>query len=73
MDDLSDRDHEKEVMAAHIECPQPEGLTNDEKLDRTPEERRLEKRVLWKIDLIALTLISIMYFLASLVSLKFQS
>lgn len=43
------------------------GLPAPERLPLTPEEMRAEKRLVWKIDILALPMISLMYFLASLV------
>lgn len=43
------------------------GLAAHEPVHLTPEEARLERRLVRKIDLLALPMICLMYFLASLV------
>ena len=54
----------------HIENPekQPSGLTPHLETTKTAEEIRAEKRVVMKIDLMILPLLSLSLFLASLVS-----
>lgn len=45
----------------------PNGLLMHEDVQLSPEETRAERRLVWKIDLIILPLLSLMYFLAALV------
>jgi hypothetical protein len=52
-----------------IETVKFSGLPADERVSLTPGEARAEKRLVRKIDLLALPMISLMYFLASLVGL----
>lgn len=51
----------------HVEDKYVSGIAKHADLARTPEESRLEKRFVRKIDFIILPLLTSMYFLASLV------
>ncbi len=64
-------------MAAHrensfLQDKSTSGFAEHQEVPKTPEEIREDRRLLWKIDLIILPLVSVMYFLASLVSLPFK-
>ena len=43
------------------------GLNDHVGLQQTPEEAKAERRFVWKIDLIILPIISVVYFLAQMV------
>lgn len=66
----------KEMEIAHCEAASDgtasettsNGLKMHEAVELSPEEKRAERRLVWKIDLIVLPLLSLMYFLASMVS-----
>lgn len=66
----------KEMGAAHYEAPgdasaigeNGNGITMHEEVELSPEEKRAERKLLWKLDLTLLPLLSLMYFLASMVS-----
>lgn len=55
--------HEERVAS------KPSGLLMHEDVQLSPDEKRAERRLVWKIDLIILPLLSLMYFLAALVCL----
>jgi hypothetical protein len=61
--------HEKHAAPRmeEVETVKLSGLPANERVSLTPGEARAERRVVWKIDLLALPMISLMYFLASLV------
>lgn len=67
----------KEMGAAHCEAPGDDpalgpdgnGIKMHEEVELSPEEKRAERKLVWKLDLILLPLLSLMYFLASMVSL----
>lgn len=58
-----------EERATHEEqVPEkPNGLLMHEEVQLSQDEIRAERRLVWKIDLIILPLLSLMYFLASMV------
>lgn len=56
-------EHTTNEEAAH----KPNGLLIHEQVQLSPHEMRAERRLVWKIDLIILPLLSLMYFLASMV------
>lgn len=55
------------------DAKQHNGLAQHVNIERTPEEIAAEKRFLRKCDMLILPLLSIMYFLASLVRISFEN
>ncbi len=73
---MSQMEVQKEMGAAHYEAPcegqaigkDGNGIKMHEEVELSPEEKRAERKLLWKLDLTLLPLLSLMYFLASMVS-----
>ena len=57
--------HEEDVAR------KPNGLLMHEQVQLSQDEMRAERRLVWKADLLILPLLSLMYFLASMVSFFF--
>jgi hypothetical protein len=59
--------HEEDVAG------KPNGLLMHEQVQLSEDEMRAERRLVWKADLLILPLLSLMYFLASMVSISLHS
>lgn len=65
-----------EISAKHTNYEEdvarkPNGLLMHEQVQLSQDEMRAERRLVWKADLLILPLLSLMYFLASMVSFFF--
>lgn len=62
---------EVEPPSAHADDPKANtnGFAIHAEQERTAEEEKIERKLLWKVDLMILPVLSLVYFLASMVSL----
>lgn len=60
--------------ATHVEdaTNEPNGLSLHQEAQLSPDEKRTERRLVWKADLIILPLLSLMYFVAAMVGSSFS-
>ena len=61
-----------ETQSVHVDDLKPatNGFAIHAEQERTPEEKKIEKRLLLKIDFLILPVLALVYFLASMVNIE---